>query len=127
MTLYETRQAATAAEALARTLAGEVAARAAAPGASADAKTWGKCAVLMIQHAEAMAELIPRAEAVERIRDLLEEGEALVDRALDDEIPVASALASLERLQEQGGELWLIQHRLEAWREAVQGLRRCLR
>ena len=124
MTLHETRAAADAAEALARALAEEVSAKAGDPAAAVGAGTWARCATLIIEHAEAMAGLIPRDKAWAHVRGVLSQGEDLVARALDDEIPIASALASLERLQERGCKLWLASHRLTAWQSAVRELMR---
>lgn len=124
MTLHEAREAANAAEALARALAEEVSAKAADPTAAVSAGTWARCATLIIEHAEAMAGLIPRDEAQAHGRGVLSQGEDLITRFLDDEIPITSALASLERLQERDCELWLANRRLKAWQSAVRELMR---
>ena len=145
MNLLETTRAAETAEAQARKMAAAIQAVAAGPRASEIAQLAAEAAGSHVSIAEINAGTIPREEAEAQMRSLMASTDDLYastiarveERAAADgltsegeiyrmaEEEIQPSLASLDRLQEQM-QLWLLEHRLDAWRRAETALREIL-
>ena len=120
-TILETEQEAQRLKTEAKAIAEGIEAAGAEPEASEAAKTAAAAARQIVEHAELRATLTPITEANRRKRELAQfeddETEAIEAADATDEA-VQAALARLERHRE-GFDLWMTQHRRDAWQAAI--------
>lgn len=138
MTTVERKQAIADAQSRAKSLAEEYIKRGKASGASEADKTYGETARLVIENAEAMAELFPRSELERRLAEAeswTDEQEARITEIMEAEAAKGVTDFSTGTVKEEVDHMvavldvkqselmaWVVDHALRAWLDAYDRL-----